>query len=114
MPQLELSRLHLSGKHLHALQTLLAEHVPDAEVWAYGSRVLGGAHEGSDLDLVLRNPSDLSQDVKGWFKLKEALQESSLPIQVDTRLWNRLPESFHSNIVTGYVVIQKTRACDGN
>jgi hypothetical protein len=25
---------------------------------AYGSRVTGGAHDGSDLDLVLRNPAD--------------------------------------------------------
>lgn len=33
---------------------LLGQHVPQAEVWAYGSRVNGGAHEGSDLDLVLR------------------------------------------------------------
>ncbi|MFN5236631.1 MAG: nucleotidyltransferase domain-containing protein [Bacteroidota bacterium] len=26
------------------------------EVWAYGSRVNGDAHEGSDLDLVIRTP----------------------------------------------------------
>ncbi len=27
------------------------------EVWAYGSRVNGAAHEGSDLDLVIRGPN---------------------------------------------------------
>ena len=76
MPQVELAHLHLAPQHLGQLQTLLAAHVPAAEVWAYGSRVTGGAHEGSDLDLVLRHPQDLGQDVEGWFELKEALQES--------------------------------------
>ena len=40
------------------LEALLREHVPDAEVWAYGrSRVNGRCHSGSDLNLVLRSPS---------------------------------------------------------
>ena len=29
---------------------------PEVEIWADGSRVDGSAHEGSDLDLVLRTP----------------------------------------------------------
>jgi predicted nucleotidyltransferase len=62
MPRLELSRLLLSDRHLHTLQALLAQHAPGAEVWAYGSRVTGGAHEGSDLDLVLRHPGDPTQE----------------------------------------------------
>ena len=38
-------------------EALLREHVPNAEVWAYGrSRVNGRCHSGSDLDLVLRSP----------------------------------------------------------
>lgn len=56
MPKLDLTHLMLPSKHLHTLQTLLAQYVPQAEVWAYGSRVTGGAHEGSDLDVVLRTP----------------------------------------------------------
>lgn len=106
MPPLELSRLQLPGKHLQTLQTLLAECVPHAEVWAYGSRVTGGAHEGSDLDLVLRNPADPGQDVEGWIDLKEALQNSTLPMLVDVHLWSRLPKAFYPNIEAGYVVVQ--------
>jgi predicted nucleotidyltransferase len=45
--------------HLKTLLQLLNEYTPEAEVWAYGSCVNGDAHECSDLDLVLRNPSDL-------------------------------------------------------
>jgi predicted nucleotidyltransferase len=110
MPQLDLSRLLLPARHLHTLQTLLAQHVPHAEVWAYGSRVNGGAHEGSDLDVVLRNPADLAQDVEDWFELKEALQESTLPMLVEVHLWSRLPKAFHPNIEAGYVVLQRGEA----
>ncbi len=52
MPRLELSRLALPAKHLRTLQALLARHAPDAEVWAYGSRVTGRAHDGSDRRLA--------------------------------------------------------------
>jgi len=44
MPQRDLALLQFPAKHLHTLQVLLAYHVPQAEVWAYGSRVMGGAH----------------------------------------------------------------------
>lgn len=107
MPQLELARLYLSRSHLTQLQTLLAHHVPDAEVWAYGSRVSGGAHEGSDLDLVLRHPQDLARDVTGWIELKEALQNSALPMLVEVHLWPRLPATFHGEIERAYVVVQE-------
>lgn len=110
MPRLELSRLLLPDPHLHTLRALLARHVPGAEVWAYGSRVTGGGHEGSDLDIVLRNSSDSAQDVEGWIDLKEALQASTLPMLVEVHLWSRLPEAFHRNIEAGYVVVQEGRA----
>lgn len=106
MPQLELSCLQISDHHLKTLQALLVEYVPKAEVWAYGSRVMGGAHEGSDLDLVLRNSADLSQDVEGGMELKEALQESALPMLVEVHYWANLPAAFHRNIEAGYVVVQ--------
>lgn len=106
MPALDLSALDLSERHLHTLQSLLATHTPQAQAWVYGSRVNGGAHEGSDLDLVLRNPTDLTQDVSGWSELKEALQASDLPILVDVHLWSRLPQAFHASIEAGYVELQ--------
>jgi predicted nucleotidyltransferase len=107
MPRVDLSHLLLGSAHLRTLRNLLAQHIPSGEVWAYGSRVTGSAHEGSDLDLVLRNPADLTQDVEGWVELKEALQNSALPILVEVHLWSRLPEAFHGTIEAGYVVVQK-------
>jgi len=107
MPRIELARLYLESRHLALLQALLREHVPGAEVWAYGSRVGGGAHETSDLDLVLRDPADPRREPGGWLELKEALQASSLPILVEVHLWSALPEAFQREIERGYVVIQE-------
>ena len=107
MPALDLTALDLPERHLQTLQGLLAVHTPHAQVWAYGSRVNGQAHEGSDLDLVLRHPSDLNQDVQGALELKDALQASSLPMLVDVHVWSRLPDAFHANIEAGYVVLQQ-------
>jgi uncharacterized protein len=98
--------LDLPERHRHTLLALLKTYTPKAQVWAYGSRVNGQSHEGSDLDLVLRNPADLSQDVPGWEALKEALQESGLPMLVDVHQWSRLPQAFHANIEALYVVLQ--------
>ncbi len=34
-------RLYLQPKHRRILQALLQEHLPEVEVWAYGSRITG-------------------------------------------------------------------------
>lgn len=96
-------KLDLSDANLLILRNLLKEHVPQAQVWAFGSRVNGDAHEGSDLDLVLRNPDDLSKESKGGWALKEALTESQITILVDVHDWAFLPESFHQNIERHYL-----------
>lgn len=106
MPRREFSRLQLSARHLAMLRALLTQHVPRAEVWAYGSCVSCDAHEGSDLDLVLRNPANLFADVEGFAELQETLQQSSLPMLVETHAWARLPEPFHRNIEQEYAVIR--------
>ena len=98
-------RLHLPPKHHRTLEALLRKHLPDVEVWAYGSRVNGRSHEGSDLDLVLRGPSlkEISSDRLGDFE--EAVRESNIPFLVEARDWTRLPERFHREIERNYVVL---------
>lgn len=63
------------------LLPILKKHVPDAVVWAFGSRVKGTAKKFSDLDLAMdaghridrRTPAVLEQD----------LSDSDRPIKVD-------------------------------
>ena len=97
--------LDLPRRYRDQIEALLREHVPSVEVWAYGSRVSGRSHEGSDLELVLRGP-DLKRIPSGQLSdLSEALEESNVPILVQTHDWARLPESFHREIEQEYVVL---------
>jgi uncharacterized protein len=98
--------LQLAPAHLTELRQILSQHVPDAQVWAYGSRVTGGGHEGSDLDLVLRHPGHLDQANPQLEDLREAFQRSRLPMLVDVHDWARLPATFHRNIERRYLEIQ--------
>ena len=92
-------KLNLPERYLLILLKLLQEHVPHAEVWAYGSRVGGQSHDTSDLDLVLRDPADLNKShFDELFSLKSALQESDLPILVDVLDWAAIPQSFRNEI----------------
>ena len=97
--------LDLPVAELNTLKRILAQYAPRAEVWAYRSRVTGGAHEGSDLDLVLRTPS--TGDQSNLAELRSALSESDLPILVDVLDWNRIPKSFCREIEKAHVVLQK-------
>ena len=105
MPQLDPNCLKLSEDQQSLLKQLISEYVPSSEVWAYGSRVTGHSHEGSDLDLVLRNPSALEVPVRGSSDLKEAISASSLPMLIDIHQWAYLPESFKQNIEQAYVLL---------
>jgi predicted nucleotidyltransferase len=103
----DIRQLQLSPRHLAMLRALLSQQAPEAEAWAYGSRVNGGAHEGSDLDIVLRNPADPKAEIKHWLDVQEAVQESDLPMLVDVHDWAHLPTEFHRNIEQSYVVIRE-------
>ncbi len=98
--------LDLAESELVTVRNILAVHVPHAEVWAFGSRVSGGSHPGSDLDLVIRNPKNLETAEQGLAALKAAFSESDLPFLVDVIDWARLPESFQREIDRGHIVVQ--------
>jgi predicted nucleotidyltransferase len=98
--------LDLPQRYLQEVLKLLRTYVPNAQVWAYGSRVTGSGHEASDLDLVLRNPADLQAQTDAIYDLKDAFIESNLPIRVDVMDWARIPTSFHHEIERAHVLLQ--------
>lgn len=91
--------IEIEPAHLDIVKKVLSEIVPDAEVWAYGSRVEGTSHRASDLDLVLRNPQNLTQPQKHLSRLIEAFSQSDLPILIDVLDWALLPQSFQERIL---------------
>jgi predicted nucleotidyltransferase len=105
-------RLELNPNYLRQLLDLLRRYVPEAEVWAFGSRVNGDGHEGSDLDLVLRNPVRLTEPQKQLGALRDALSESNIPILVDVLDWARIPEHFRREIERHHVVVRDVTAAE--
>ncbi len=99
--------LHLPEKYAAQVLTLLRQHIPQAEVWAYGSRVRGDNYEASDLDLVARFPPTEKRDFFRLSSVKEAFIDSNLPIIVQILDWESIPESFKNEILAGYVVVQR-------
>ena len=96
------------------IESLFRKHLPEVEVWAYGSRVNGESHSASDLDLVLR-ASDLNKiDFIKLEDLKSALTESNIPILVEVRDWALLPKSFHKEIKNNYRVLIKGKKTSEN
>ncbi len=98
-------RLHLASQHRRILVDLLREHLPEAEAWAYGSRVNGRSHEGSDLDLALRGPGLEELPWERLLEFEAAIRESDIPILVEAMDWARLPERFQREIEREYVVL---------
>ena len=103
--------LHLPPRHRKEIVALLHKHLPGVEVWAYGSRVNGQSHDGSDLDLVLRGPQFAEIDTSRLADFIEALQNSTIPFLVEARDWARLPESFHREIEREHVVMVERENC---
>ena len=89
-----MSKLFVEQRHLEMLKEIFESFCPNAKIYAYGSRINGRAHEGSDLDLTIKNfPSG-----KYLFELKEILSESNIPFLVDINIYDNLPQSFKAEI----------------
>jgi len=90
---------------LETVRRILAEHVLEREVRAFGSRVAWTAKEFSDLDLAVMGEEPLSASVLG--RLSEAFTESNLPFKVDVVAWATTKESFRRIIEKECVVVQE-------
>ena len=95
----------LNPNHLATVEAILAEHVPECEVRAFGSRATWTARDYSDLDLAVVGEGPL--DWQTLSRLKEALEESDLPMRVDVLDWHATSESFRKVMAREYVVVQK-------
>lgn len=96
----------LEEKYADEIKSIIKKTYPNAVIWAYGSRVDGTAHEGSDLDLVIK---DFGQNDSYLFELKEELKESNVPFLIDIFEFDKLPENFRKEIEKNYVVFYNGR-----
>lgn len=94
----------LDPTYLAIVKRILATYAQGKTVWAYGSRVKGTAHAGSDLDLVIIGATE---NLNTASTLRRVFSESDLPILVDIVNWSDIPEKFKEEIGKVHVVLQE-------
>lgn len=97
--------IDLEKKYLDIVLRILAEHVPQRKVLAFGSRVSGAAGKYSDLDLAIVAEGKL--EMKEMQELKTAFAESDLPIMVDALDISDVTENFKAIILSNCETIQQ-------
>ena len=88
--------LHLAPVHLALVQAILTDHLPQARVLAFGSRAVGTPRKYSDLDLAIIQPEPLT--LRTISRLKNAFEDSDLPICVDVVDWNQADSEFKAMV----------------
>ena len=90
--------------HWEIVQRILQEHVPNLEVWAFGSRAQWSAKEFSDLDLAIITDEPLPLDTSA--ALSEAFSDSDLPWKVDVVDWASVGDELKKVITRDKVVLK--------
>ncbi len=99
-----MSALDVHPAILETVRRILATHVPEYDVYAFGSRVTGKARKKSDLDLAVITDKPL--DVLRRAELQEAFSESEVPFKVDIVDWADTKENFRKIILENQIKIQ--------
>ena len=96
--------LDLGPEHRAIVLAILQRHVPDREVWAFGSRATRTAKRYSDLDLAVISDEPLSLETAA--RLADAFSESDLPWRVDVVDWATTGEAFRRIIERDRIVLK--------
>lgn len=97
--------LDVRADHLAMIQAVLRHHVPDREVWAFGSRVKGSARPTSDLDLCILGETSVGFTVLG--RLMDGFSESNVPYKVDVIEWATIGPEFRDVVCEEKVVLHR-------
>jgi predicted nucleotidyltransferase len=92
-------------EHWRIVRDILRRHLPQAEVWAFGSRVTGTAKPYSDLDLAIVADQPLPLATRA--ALAEAFSESDLPWKVDLVDWATTGQPFRRIIERDKLIVQQ-------
>ena len=91
--------------HWEIVRSILARHVPQYAVWAFGSRAKWTTKPYSDLDLAVITSEALPLELSA--SLKDDFSESDLPWRVDVVDWATTSESFRRVIERDRVLVQQ-------
>ena len=96
--------IDIQPDHWRIVHDILKTHVPNYEVWAFGSRAKRTAKQYSDLDLAIISDHPLSLVTKA--ALTDDFSESDLPWKVDLVDWAATSDSFKRIIELEKIVVQ--------
>ena len=99
-----MSSLDVHSRDLATVRRILARHIPECDVYAFGSRVTGKARKASDLDLAVMTRKPL--DAMRRADLREAFSETGLPFKVDLVDWAGTKENFRKIILQNQFLVQ--------
>jgi len=97
--------LILESQELKEVKKILQHHVPEYDVWEFGSRVNGDVMKYSDLDAVVMTTQPISSELKA--DIEAAFGESDLPFKVDVVDWANTSEAFREIIDERKLLLQK-------
>lgn len=98
-------KIDIRPDHWQIVRDILQKHVPQHEVWAFGSRAKWTAKAYSDLDLAVITDKPIPLAVSA--ALSDDFSESDLPWKVDVVDWATTSETFRRIIERDKVVLQK-------
>ena len=88
--------MDLKPQQLEQVRKILQQHVPEATVYAFGSRVRMTAKVHSDLDLVVVAATVIP--LEQMQLLEEDFSESDLTFRVDVLDWHSISAEFREQI----------------
>ncbi|MBC3869464.1 nucleotidyltransferase family protein [Undibacterium oligocarboniphilum] len=86
------------------VSAILQKHVPENEVWAFGSRATHTEKSYSDLDLAIIGNTSLTLSLLA--AIEHDFSESDLPFKVDVIDWATISPAFRRIIENHKVVVQ--------
>lgn len=97
-----MTKLNIKPEYLKMLKDIFNQYCPKAEIWVYGSRIKNQSHDGSDLDMVVKNFNDNNKNIS---ELKQLLNDSNIPFLTDIEEFDNLPDYFQKEILKEYEVL---------
>ncbi len=97
--------IDLQPQHLATVRAILQTTVPSVHAFAFGSRVydssaMGKVKKHSDVDIALEPAHPLSWRLLA--DVREAFEESDLPMRVDVIDWSVCTDDFKHHVVNKY------------
>lgn len=95
--------IDLSEQNKALIKEILLEQLPNAKIYAFGSRVTGKSTKYSDLDIAVDATDKI--DLTTLSTLHEAFSQTNLPFKVDIVDWHRISDEFKAHVRENHIIL---------